>query len=679
MTLELGYFITQLDVLTPVDNFLRRHHPHLLPAGTLQGTFISHLEAIRSLSAILMTSVALPHKRARSRRGCWTCRQKKVKCGEEWPRCERCERLGRFCDYEPRARKRYTRKKVPAHLTPEEADVESTLPQHQSSSPDIGLQSVRLASVPDVEARGRTVRQPFQVFQGDAGRGEECNTERDHEEESSAFATPDPRVFPCEEGQVVGDDWLPTAYSATLSHSDHAAIEYFRFVFSPTQDTKDPLFSVPAILWRLAKQNDMVLHMICALGAKELNCLKGTRGQTDKTGAGKESGEQAHSPQSQIAEHYGAALHLLATAIQRIVEMVELDYILATLWLMIVYEQKFGDGCGSGLMIHLKGVGTLVQSRLQNIGLIVDQSRPCVVVEAAEAMAGPQGCVPEARWQISGFSSRMLVWISHLDGAAALNGLGGGLNQLLGEVMVGLAEDEAMSLIEGFRTIHKHSHAAFRETWGTSYPQTQLLEDLEIRQMFYLYGECGQLRYLLSLAAEANWRDVPESRGYLERVAHALNEVALRYADILETASALDLLEGCFRRRYVTNIRFVVAQYNAVLLSFFRITRRCAPLNERQRAALRVILDLAHQACSDSGEVAMHHFTWPLFVAAMESDDPVHRAWILDRFQILSTQGQNYHRANEALKTAFAEQRMNERRVSFLELVRRDDLDRFVI
>lgn len=75
----------------------------------------------------------------------------------------------------------------------------------------------------------------------------------------------------------------------------------------------------------------------------------------------------------------------------------------------------------------------------------------------------------------------------------------------------------------------------------------------------------------------------------------------------------------------------------------------------------------------------MHHFTWPLFVAAMESDDPVHRAWILERYQILSKQGQNYHRANEALKAAFAEQRMNERRVSFLELVRRDDLDRFVI
>ncbi|KAL6241922.1 hypothetical protein RBB50_011167 [Rhinocladiella similis] len=422
----------------------------------------------------------------------------------------------------------------------------------------------------------------------------------------------------------------------------------------------------------------MVLHMICALGGKELACLQGTTGEADTTGGGGESPEHTDYPQSQIAEHYGAALRLLATAIQSIAEMVELDYILATLWLMIVYEQKYGDGYGSGLIIHLKGVGTLVQSRLQNIGRIVDQSKPCVVDEATDSMS-LQSSTPEAQWQISGFSSRMLVWISHLDGAAALNGLGGGLNHLLGEVMVGLAEDEAMSLIQGFRTIHKHSHAAFQETWGTSYPQAQLLEDLEIRHMFYLYGECGQLRYLLSKAAEADWRNDPESRIYLERVARALNEVAMRYADILETASSLQLIEGCFRRRYVTNTRFVVAQYNAVLLCFFRIVRGCAPLNERQRAALRVILDLAHQSCSDGGEVAMHHFTWPLFVAAMESDDPVHRAWILERYQILSKQGQNYHRANEALKAAFAEQRMNERRVSFLELVRRDDLDRFVI
>ncbi|KAF2684944.1 hypothetical protein K458DRAFT_301633 [Lentithecium fluviatile CBS 122367] len=35
----------------------------------------------------------------RSRNGCWPCKARKVKCGEEKPRCTNCERQGETCDY----------------------------------------------------------------------------------------------------------------------------------------------------------------------------------------------------------------------------------------------------------------------------------------------------------------------------------------------------------------------------------------------------------------------------------------------------------------------------------------------------------------------------------------------------------------------------------------------------
>ncbi|KAG9196472.1 peptidylprolyl isomerase domain and WD repeat-containing protein 1 [Alternaria panax] len=35
----------------------------------------------------------------RSRNGCWPCKSRKVKCGEEKPRCNNCERQGETCDY----------------------------------------------------------------------------------------------------------------------------------------------------------------------------------------------------------------------------------------------------------------------------------------------------------------------------------------------------------------------------------------------------------------------------------------------------------------------------------------------------------------------------------------------------------------------------------------------------
>ncbi|KAI5795091.1 fungal-specific transcription factor domain-containing protein [Geopyxis carbonaria] len=40
--------------------------------------------------------------RRRSRNGCWNCKARKVKCGEEKPRCSNCERLDEDCDYKIR-------------------------------------------------------------------------------------------------------------------------------------------------------------------------------------------------------------------------------------------------------------------------------------------------------------------------------------------------------------------------------------------------------------------------------------------------------------------------------------------------------------------------------------------------------------------------------------------------
>lgn len=40
-----------------------------------------------------------PEPKRRSRKGCWPCKARKVKCGEEKPSCVNCERQGEVCDY----------------------------------------------------------------------------------------------------------------------------------------------------------------------------------------------------------------------------------------------------------------------------------------------------------------------------------------------------------------------------------------------------------------------------------------------------------------------------------------------------------------------------------------------------------------------------------------------------
>ncbi|KAJ6028820.1 hypothetical protein N7540_004396 [Penicillium herquei] len=43
-----------------------------------------------------------PEPKRRSRKGCWPCKARKVKCGEEKPSCVNCQRQGEACDYSVR-------------------------------------------------------------------------------------------------------------------------------------------------------------------------------------------------------------------------------------------------------------------------------------------------------------------------------------------------------------------------------------------------------------------------------------------------------------------------------------------------------------------------------------------------------------------------------------------------
>ncbi|GAW12275.1 hypothetical protein ANO14919_016380 [Xylariales sp. No.14919] len=40
-----------------------------------------------------------PEPKRRSRNGCWPCKNRKIKCGEEHPACVNCQRTGETCDY----------------------------------------------------------------------------------------------------------------------------------------------------------------------------------------------------------------------------------------------------------------------------------------------------------------------------------------------------------------------------------------------------------------------------------------------------------------------------------------------------------------------------------------------------------------------------------------------------
>lgn len=570
----------------------------------------------------------------RSRMGCWTCRSAKVKCDETRPACKRCERLSKQCDYAPRQPRNTVRSQ--RTTAPSDEDAEQSISSFQ------GVSSW-LASTSQIDADQRW---PTAI---------ESTPQAQKSVADSSEA--DPR---CSEIQaVVPVSHLPSRpvskqSSCNLSPLDYEAIKWFRTEFSAVHDTKDPRFSIPSVIWGLAENDHMVLCMVCALGTRELDDRR--------------PNQEKESHSKRYSEHYGNAIRLMGEAVGTNFESFNLDNLLATLWLMIVYEQKYGDGDGIGLSSHLKGAASVLQAQcwcLENLSVNTDEG---YLYRTKESTAPNNGT--------SAFAARMIVWLSFIDASAASCGLGGQINSSLGKLL--RADGDYEWPLKGFSAIHRHSTSLYRNIWGEEYPESEMLEDLENRQLFYLYGECGQLRYMVGKLESLYLKNEHDASRHESSVAYALSIVRGKYLELLEVASMLTA-RPTDSRKFVANIRFVVPYYHASVVHFHRITKASKPLGEVQKSALREIVKLAFEAYKDAGDSAMLRISWPLFIAALETDDSVHREWIMVRFRDLQKHGKNYGRAFKVLDSVVKEQNESGRRVSVLRLLASGKFENFVI
>ncbi|CAI6082025.1 unnamed protein product [Clonostachys chloroleuca] len=138
----------------------------------------------------------------------------------------------------------------------------------------------------------------------------------------------------------------------------------------------------------------MVLQMVCAVGGQkwcELN----------------RSLTEARARRMKAIEHYGVGPRLLVAITQTTDDTTHLDCILVNLWLMVIYELKFGDGCGVGLNAHLQGVAPMIQGRLRPILSEFDLDEPLTSAVARSRRRTPFSCRVQDR-----------LWIALLDGGA---------------------------------------------------------------------------------------------------------------------------------------------------------------------------------------------------------------------------------------------------------------------
>ncbi|TDZ15340.1 Sterol uptake control protein 2 [Colletotrichum orbiculare MAFF 240422] len=571
----------------------------------------------------------------RSRRGCWTCRTKKVKCDEQRPNCHRCTRLRLLCDYAPRVRltKRATSRKDPFGSA--------------SSSSSSSLSASSSSAITTQRA-------------------------------SSLFNPSAPATGAC---------------SLDLSSADHEAIRYFRTSFARLNHTKNPDFSLYSIMFDIAQTDPMVMHVVLALGGRELEFRRN------------KDAEEATGPRTPL-RHYSSALRIMADAIgsEGSAAALDLDSVCTALYLMFLYEQKYGDERCRGLSNHLSGASLILQHRFKDLLLQLPPAPPSSPGNSKRSLALTRRGHDVNGSRLSLYSARMLVWIALHDAAAASYGLGGQLNCALHKIMgasdasngvtrTGLPGSPVQPL-DSFERLHRFSNPLYRSMWADAYPQAELLDDVENRNVYALLGACGQLRFMIAQLANLSREEEDDGGGgaHRQRVAAvdtAIRQAGWKFAELLEVAAELSVGTGSSTRRLAANIRGIVPHYHAVVLEFLRLTRfndddddgggGGGGLCERRRGALRGIMNLAFQAFKHEGDGSMTRIAWPLFVAALETDDLVHRDWVLARFRAMSRFGKNLDRAHVFLVETIEMQDRLGRQVDVRERFRSGEVGLFVI
>ncbi|KAL4961200.1 uncharacterized protein BDV14DRAFT_204048 [Aspergillus stella-maris] len=447
-------------------------------------------------------------------------------------------------------------------------------------------------------------------------------------------------------------------------------------------------------MFKIAKGCPIVMHMVLAVGGQEMECQRNLRIAHER------------GPTSPL-RHYSSALRLMACVIgdqhkEQRHRGFNFDSIYTALWLMLLYEQKTGDKRCAGLVKHLDGAALILNHEFGDTGLLPatfpgGHQQPALSATTHES--------PQSKKQLSLYAARLIMWMVQVDIAAATCGVGGQLHGTIDKLLGTNTSSNrpitserptdwctsSLQVLDRFEHLHHFSNPLYRTLWGAEYPQSELLHDVENRNVFFFEGACAQLRFMVAQLARAQkWvRDCNDTdREATERQASdveaAIDSIRDRFGDLIDVASSLSVATDN-THKLVANLRRVVPLFYAVDLYFLCVRsgiwkrKRLDPMRQRRTEALRQILNLAYQAHKYDGKEAMARIAWPLFMAAVETEDPMQREWVLGQFTAISKFGLHFDRAYRSLLHIVELQERDGGRVDLQELLRSGDLDLFVI
>ncbi|RMJ19381.1 hypothetical protein BHE90_009508 [Fusarium euwallaceae] len=379
-------------------------------------------------------------------------------------------------------------------------------------------------------------------------------------------------------------------------------------------------------MFSIAQDDPMVMHLIIAVAGREIEFRRHTvTGRSDQTG-----------PEIPL-RHYCKGLRLVSEALERQEGGIgDLEALCTALYLMLLYEQKFGDAHGLGLSNHLTGAAWVIKRYCKEIVSSIFGPPRIGLPPQAPALArrcqGPQ--------DHSLFIVRLLTWIAHQDAAASTFKVGGQFNGALCQAI----GEQNPATWENFERLNHFSLPLYRTMWADSYPQAEMVDDIENQHVYSLLSACGHLRYMISDLSRLHGAARERQEVAVEE---AIAQVGHLYNDLLQVAGGLSMATDN-SHRLVANIRGIVAYYYAIMLEFHRVSSSHLD-GFRVQEVVQCIMDLAAQDYEHGGDESIVRIAWPLFVTALVTDKARHQNWVLSHLGRIRRFGKNYDRAYEFL------------------------------
>ncbi|RDW59905.1 hypothetical protein BP6252_12992 [Coleophoma cylindrospora] len=552
-----------------------------------------------------------PAKFVRSKLGCLTCRKKKVKCDETLPACGRCQRLNLACQ-QPASRvyssrrdrvpgagiwqKRQDRPESPRNLLPAPVvHAQQSLSDEYFTEPE-PLQELALPHL-QLDAG---IFQPPRISSG--------LPQRSSITEINIIDNDNRWLFPQSQN---ADTWFrwdtqshyvqPVAsvpnpiYQHTGANENEASIEeqavmHFATIFSLSQTTRDPPWSVPSLLLKHAQTaSPMLHHLILAVSLFDLDLAFPSLSRSDvrqvalthyQNGTEKFIHELQHGDSSDNVGSLGSFYCIYSFMVrQRLIDVAKLNRLSRS---ALEYLQKNN-------LDRVIPAQNLTYSASQNPN--VDQKR------AEQSLL-----------------ARLIMWLIKLDAQYAFFGCNA--------CLIGYYEQRP-ELLDG---IESASKLALQLNWGSEYPISQTIRDIESTMPIELMTDLLVMSYRIGNLVQNHDPSTTDTQQMLHEQLDALE---VKHGPVFYYGASDMTLQPAMKINCATSATL----FYATRIYLLRSTSSPfgAEGSSASQHALSQLLRYARSVCSDGVRQRVYEFQWSLFIAGLETNDPIHEEWLQSR------------------------------------------------